>query len=441
MTELQLETSSLSSERDLSLLSQSSSQNNSEDNSQIRAYVAEFRMEVERKFLASKTNANYRFPIKREQFDYLKKESASFESLKDVNYYDLESQNVKRQLLNPELSRRESGTENLVDVIKKIGKLDSRYLSSQMRNAKSPLFKILVSSIKQKMPREKKSADSLKSSSIKTKSMALKTKTSKFNPIPKKTEELIPKNYLTTGYYHQSASASGFPRPKPLENSNSVSKLITSHPVYTNIATLASPQTNRSNYSPNNRRSPDSNVLRKAESFKLPGRLKKNFSSNNCAPPTSNKSASNLIKVPKASGNQNTLKSTTSQPIFNLMRKNFFNTNSNFQVTSVNPLSHKSRSKSKNRDAPQKMLAPLIPLATSTKNQINLTRDQLRSLIQKNIAKKSPQNKQATKLKSVDRNLSRSLMKQSEKITLNVYSETGSGFHPKSGKRKENLKK
>jgi hypothetical protein len=442
MAHKQLETSSPSSEKDLSLLSQSQSEPQSGDDSQVQAYVAEFRLEIERKFAASRTNADYRFPRSNRLFDEdTKGDSESLSSLKDVTYYDLESQNVKRLILNPEFARRASETENLVSVIKNLGKLDSRYLSSQMRNPRSPLFKVLVTSLEKKLPKENKFTDSFKSNSIKPKSMVMNLKAAILNPSSKNSGEPISKNYLSSGYYNLSGSTNPSLRHKVLESSNSVSKLTATNPVCVNLLTIASPQTSRVNYSPTERRSPESSAFRKTDSFKLQGRLKKNFSSNNCAPPLSEKSTLNLTKVPKVNSKLAPVKQTSNNPIFNLMRKNFIHTNSNSHMVSANPLSSNSRSKSKLKDAPQKTLAPLLPMASATKNQINLTKEQLKSLIQKNLTRKSPQHQQTLQLKNVDKNLSRSVLKLSEKIALNGYSETGSGFYHLSGKRKENLRK
>ena len=136
-----------------------SSAGDSDDDSQIRAYVSEFKNEVERKHAASKTNAKYRFPRKTVQKDLtVRVKGDSCESLNDVTFYDLDSQNVKHELTNPLNPNRGSESDFLVDVIKRLGKLDHRYLASQMRNNRSPFFKILYSSIQRKVAKDRKSS-------------------------------------------------------------------------------------------------------------------------------------------------------------------------------------------------------------------------------------------------------------------------------------------
>lgn len=111
---------------------------------QVQAYVTEFRREVEAKFLRSAVNNSYRFPRKRSP------RRESIDSLRDVTFYDLESQNVKHQLLNPaEPPRSESVA--LVEIVKKLGSLDERYLLSQFRSTDSAFFRVLRDTVEKKI--------------------------------------------------------------------------------------------------------------------------------------------------------------------------------------------------------------------------------------------------------------------------------------------------
>lgn len=129
---------------------------NSKDDEQIRAYVSEFKKEVETKYSRSRVNAEYKFQRKRR---LRSKNSASsrpdsFDSLENANFYDLDAQNVKTQLLETLRTNKASETDIIVEAIKKMGKLDARYLRTQFSNTKSPFFKILSGSISRKLQKE-----------------------------------------------------------------------------------------------------------------------------------------------------------------------------------------------------------------------------------------------------------------------------------------------
>lgn len=110
---------------------QSQSSRSSDD--KVKAYVEEFRRDVELRFNTSKVNNLYKFPRKPKPESVRRRdEESSSDSLKNVRFYDLESQNVKRDLL---LARQHTparpDAEILAEIVHKLGKLDSRYLSSQ----------------------------------------------------------------------------------------------------------------------------------------------------------------------------------------------------------------------------------------------------------------------------------------------------------------------
>lgn len=111
---------------------------------QVQAYVSEFRREVEAKFVRSAVNNSYRFPRKKSP------RRESIESLRDVTFYDLESQNVKHQLLNPSDPSR-SDSQALVEIVKKLGSLDERYLLSQFHSTDSAFFRVLRDTVEKKV--------------------------------------------------------------------------------------------------------------------------------------------------------------------------------------------------------------------------------------------------------------------------------------------------
>lgn len=129
---------------------------NSKDDEQIRAYVSEFKKEVEAKYAKSRVNAEYKFARKKKlkTKHSVSSRPESFDSLEAANFYDLDAQNVKYELLETMRMSKGSETDIIVDAIKKMGKLDARYLRTQFSNTKSPFFKILSASITKKLARE-----------------------------------------------------------------------------------------------------------------------------------------------------------------------------------------------------------------------------------------------------------------------------------------------
>ena len=145
---------------ELSISSSKESETNEVKEQKIQAYVKKFKEEVEAKFLSSKTNSNYRFP-KSAISEIM---NNSFDSLEGVMYYDLESQNIKSEIKTNFNEKRLSETTQLVEMISKLGKLDIRYLKSQIKNVKSPLFKMLATGIQKKIQKERQSVESIRSS-------------------------------------------------------------------------------------------------------------------------------------------------------------------------------------------------------------------------------------------------------------------------------------
>jgi hypothetical protein len=405
------------------------SESDSEDYNNINNYVTEFKKEVERKFTCSKVNSKYRFPRKTIQNRQVETEREySYESLNNVTFYDLDSQNVKQQLTDPLNSNRVSETDFLVNVIKRLGNLDHRYLKSQMGNNRSPFFKILYSSIQRKVSKDRKSIESLKSASIKTKSITIPKKSSQLKPVVKNSDlTTFQKNYITTGYHHLHNMSNQLPNVQAFASTLGGAKskpdfhLPMRLPVRKNHSS-ASPRSNLSHASFK------SKVNKKSESTKLQGELRKNFSGNPCLKTSINKSSSNTNHNSKSFGGHNL------NSVFNIVKNNILSSNKNISQTAI------GKPKSKSKEAPK--VAPLVlPNSNSSKNQISLTKDQLRSLIQKSIYKKTPQEIVAVKFVPSDKSLSRSSKKPKEKQGVNIYEQPVNTSTTKPLQRKEHSKK
>ena len=129
--------------------SQDSSSSKKEKDSQILEYVSKFKIEVDEKYAKSKTNK--KFKLIKENFQISKK---SFDSLENVVFYDLESQNVKKQLMSFFEEPKKCENINLANIVSKMGQLDTRYLASQFKNVNSPIFKLLLNGFKEKLKKE-----------------------------------------------------------------------------------------------------------------------------------------------------------------------------------------------------------------------------------------------------------------------------------------------
>ena len=144
------------------LIDKSSFSDETEEDSAIKEYVINFQKEVSKKFSESTTNYNYKYP-KQLQKKEKTTEPNSFDSLQEVSLYDLDAQNVKRELLENTKTEKLSESSLLVDAIKKMSKLDKKYLKSQLSSINSPLFKILSGTINKKLRKSKETVVSEKS--------------------------------------------------------------------------------------------------------------------------------------------------------------------------------------------------------------------------------------------------------------------------------------
>lgn len=129
---------------------------------EILAYVEKFKHEVEEKHHNSKTNRNFQFPRTTGP-----PSGRSYDSLEGVRFYDLESQNVKNELKRVRKDPRKSETAVLLETVTLIGRLDTRYLETQLQNIRSPLFRLLLDGVHKKLMKERGSMDSFKSSATK----------------------------------------------------------------------------------------------------------------------------------------------------------------------------------------------------------------------------------------------------------------------------------
>lgn len=139
--------------------SQDSETRSTSQDEQTRQYVEEFRREVELKFAASKANRTYKFPRKSVNRPRKSGSHDSCDSLEGVTFYDLESQNVRRQLVGGTKFARGSESDALVEIVTSLGKLDPRYLRSQFSTSRSTLFRILQKSVERKHLADRHSID------------------------------------------------------------------------------------------------------------------------------------------------------------------------------------------------------------------------------------------------------------------------------------------
>jgi hypothetical protein len=177
----------------------------SADSQEIKKYIIEFKKDIEIKYENSIANQNFKFPRKTNKNSFKEK---SLKSLKNVKFYDLDSSNVKNFLKRISKDKSQSKSKILLNTVKKLGKLDERYLLSQLKDTKSDFFKILFNNVKEVKNAELKKKikfKKLKPSSqqrIKKSSLYINTtknnSKSKFAPITSylnlQNQILIPKN-------------------------------------------------------------------------------------------------------------------------------------------------------------------------------------------------------------------------------------------------------
>ncbi len=143
---------SLSSQKQASNLFENSEPESTDFDNEIHDYVQKFKLEVEGKYNASKVNRDFAFP-RAKPTTFLK---SSFDSLEGVQFYDLQSQNVRRKVKELESRAKVTDAEVLAETVAKIGRLDVRYLQSQLKTVSSPLFKMLFSKLNEKLQKEKR---------------------------------------------------------------------------------------------------------------------------------------------------------------------------------------------------------------------------------------------------------------------------------------------
>ena len=330
---------------------------------EIAQYVKEFRREVEHKFRKSSVNSSYIFPRRPDKPPSRRDlRNDSPDSLRDVTFYDLESQNAKTVLLSALHSKRKSETTALVEVINKLGRLDPRYLASQIRNCESTFFKILYQSVQKKATKDFKSKDSLKSCSVKTKQIFA-------------TEKLK----SAKGSRREDGSVS-FQRHF-LPGDGTARGGATKMPSIHQIVVGGGPSASRGLLHPDSGsrgKGPGLSLSPRVQRSRIEGSLKPLKSEKQLPKPTPQLLRSGFLKTSVLnSSSQARLGAAKPETVsvFQAVRANFVKTK-----TSNN------KSKSKLKTPRQTVEAKPVPL----KSHISLTKEQLRSLIQKNIYKPAP---------------------------------------------------
>ena len=363
----------------------------SSNSNEIVKYVDEFKKEVEGKYIKSKTNHTYIFP-KKPQKSHSKKDlkHESVDSLKDVRFYDLASQNIKNQLINTLNSKKKSETTILVDVLKKVGGLDSRYLHSQIKNCESTYFKILYQSIQKKVIKDLKSKDSIQSCSIKTKQIFTVEK-NKLETLVKNDEKELSfqKHFIPVDYTTRVPSAKKIPN-----NQNMV-------PIMPKKLVFATENISKSKNVSISPRKSKTKIVQSLKPIKSEKQLIK---------PNTNSLRGGLIR---ANNNQSKSNSRINQSR-NENTSIFQNVKSNINC------SKNGQEKSKSKIKIVKSPAEIKP--NPLKSHISLTKEQLRNLIQKNIYRGS--NNEA-ELNSIKVGIKNTHLEDNKKSTKNLPSLRG----------------
>lgn len=318
--------------------------------------VAEFRRGVESKFSKSTTNQTYQFP-RRPDHSASKKDlkNDSFDSLKGVTFYDLESQNTRSALLGVVGSKKKSETTALVEVISRLGHLDPRYLSTQMRNCESTFFKLLYKSVQNKVTKDLKSKDSLNSCSIKTKQIFATEKLKSAKPSRK--------DDGSVSFQRQFIPSDSVPRISSAKIP-SIQQIILGGPAKTLLLPESTGRAKNASLSP------------RLQKSKLEASLKPGKSEKQLARASSNLMRSGIMKT-SVLNSSSQARAVPGKPdhvsVFQAVRANFVKTKAS---------NNKSQSRLKTPRPTEQKPAPL-------KSHISLTKEQLRSLIQKNIYKAS----------------------------------------------------
>lgn len=343
-------TPSSKSFKSTSVKSASSSTNSQE----IKQYVQEFKKEVDSKYKKSKTNLNFVFPRKTEKSRSRKNLNDSLESLKQVTFYDLDSQNIKATLLRSMRSPKKSETTLLVDVITKLGKLDPRYLASQMQNCDSTFFRILFESVQKKAAKDPRSKDSLQSCSVKTKQI--------FAPMLKPERPPLKSTQASCSFGKQTLPCDLTAR-LPQNKLRTLELFAGLSPNRTRLGQESVLKSKNASLSPRSQKSRVGCSLKPLKSEKLLNKPPIQILRSNLLK-TSFQNSSSRVKL-QLNKHQNSA-------VFQAVKANFVN-----QKIGLN------KSKSKNK-TPREVLESKPQML---KNQISLTKEQLRNLIQKNIYK------------------------------------------------------
>lgn len=322
----------------------------------IAQFVQEFRTEVDAKFKKSVTNSTFVFP-RRPEKSASKKElkNESMDSLKGVQFYDLESQNTKESLCALLGQKRNSETRNLVEVVRELGKLDPRYLDSQLRNCESTFFRLLYKTVQKKAAKDIKSKDSLNSCSVKTRQI--------FATERLKSAKGSRKDDQSVSFQQHFLSTEALAKPVP-------GKVPSLHQMVAGglqNRTLIHPETSN--------RGKHSTVSPRLQRSRMDSSVKNLKSEKQLAKPSPSLMRSGIMKTSVlntssqakiASGKHETVS------VFQAVRANFIKTK-------------QANSKSKSKIKTPRPTVETKPV--QLKNQISLTKEQLRSLIQKNIYK------------------------------------------------------
>lgn len=151
------------------------------DDFEMAQYVNDFKKEVEKKYIASRTNKNFKLLSKLPRSiseSRTRIEPNSFNSLEGVVHYDLEAQNAKRKLKNLFSIKNNSPNQMVIDVIKILGSLDERYLESQMNRADSIYFNSLYTVVTEKYSKDLKLKESPRLASSKSRLTVISKKSS-----------------------------------------------------------------------------------------------------------------------------------------------------------------------------------------------------------------------------------------------------------------------
>jgi hypothetical protein len=330
------------------------SQRSVSSDDRIVEYVQQFRKDVESKFRKSTTNQTYQFP-RRPDHSASKRDlkNDSFDSLKDVTFYDLESQNTRAVLLGVLGAKKKSETSALVEVIHKLGHLDPRYLSSQLRNCESTFFKLLYKSVQNKAAKDLKSKDSLNSCSVKTKQIFATEKL--------KSAKLSRKEDGSTSFQRQFIPGDSLPR---IQSSKvpSIHQIVLGGPAKALLVSESTVRAKNASLSPRLQRSRLEMSLKPGKSEKQLVKASPNLMRSGIMKTSVLNSSSQARAVPGKPDHVS---------VFQAVRANFVKTKAS---------NNKSQSRLKTPRPAEQKPAPL-------KSHISLTKEQLRSLIQKNIYK------------------------------------------------------